>query len=175
MHAYFAPSDLLSWNLLRETFGRDFLWTVVAEAAVFVLILTRHGRTRRQWSFRSRGVRLEGLRRPVAPGWWLVPIYIWAYEGHLKMVSVLDAYSTGLVSPPFSWVVLGLYEILLALACLAVVQTLLVAVTGGQAASLGVEGNARVGATAAVLAVTTDTLLYLGASRWFEKAAAGAL
>lgn len=165
MHPYFAPSDLLSWPLLREIFGRDFLWTLVAEAAVFVLIVSCQRRTRREGSSPNRGFQLEGLRRSVAPGWWLVPLYLWAYEGHLKMLRVLDAYSTGLVTPPFSWVVLGLYEIFLALACLAVVQTLLVAATGGRASTLGIEGKARAAATAAVLAVTTDLLLYLGVSR----------
>lgn len=117
----------------------------------------------------------RGDSRRSASGWWIVPILVWGYEAHRNTVAALVDASSGLVSPPFSYLVLSAYRIFFALACLVFVQTLGVAKTGGRISTLGVTGKARAAAAATMLAVTTDIFLYLNLYRWFEKQASGAI
>ena len=81
----------------------------------------------------------------------------------------------GLADPPFSYFVLELYKVFFALGCLVAFQSLLVAVTRGPVATLGVEGKTRAAAVAAILGPTVVVFFYLCLVRWAEKAANGAL
>ena len=172
MNHFFALSDVFSWQLLRRTFADDFLWTLLTEAMVVIWAVRQKVKANRA----INGFRFpQGDSRRSESGWWILPVLVWGYEAHRNTVEALADASSGLVSPPFSCLVLSTYRIFFALACLVFVQTLGVAATGGRISTLGVTGRARAAATASILAVVTDIFLYLDLYRWFETQASGAI
>jgi hypothetical protein len=173
MSTAFTSSELLSVDLLHETFAGPFFRTLVAELAVGAVVLVRHVRAARSRSL-GPAFRLAALRRSTASGWWVLPIHVWAVDACALAGEVMFG-GGGLVDPPFSYWVLRLYQAFLALGCLVLFQGLLVAVTRGPVATLGVEGKARSGAVAAILGPTIVIFVYLCVVRWAEKAANGAL